>query len=82
MYSEHPAGVTSLDLVESAQSLQKVEGRLYVITDDGRDRQFAEGIPDDANRIADLLAQRPDLEVIARFSRPNSSLGVSVLRSR
>jgi hypothetical protein len=82
VHAEMPDGVTSLGMFDGQVPLPNVAGRLYVIADDGRDRQFMDGTPDHANRITDLLAQRPDLELIARFPRPGTNLGVSVLRSR
>jgi 4-amino-4-deoxy-L-arabinose transferase-like glycosyltransferase len=81
-YRPLPGGVRSLGLIESVTQLPTAGSRLYVIADDGRDRQFVGADQETLNTIPNLLAQRPDLEVVERFTRPGSNLGVTVLRSR
>jgi hypothetical protein len=82
MHRPLPDGVTSLGWFEAYGPLPKVAGTMYVIADDGRDREATTEPDTDARRIDVILAARPDLEVIARFDRPGTPYGVSVLRTR
>lgn len=83
LYADLPSGVTSLGRLDVAAALPTVDGRLYLVVDDALDRPWR--FPDGRERkdvLATVLADRPDLEVVAQFPRPGSSLTVTVLRSR
>jgi hypothetical protein len=59
-----------------------VAGRpLYIVTDDGRDLNIVGG-HSELGRVDFVRGRHPDVETVARFSRPGSNLGVTVLRSR
>jgi 4-amino-4-deoxy-L-arabinose transferase-like glycosyltransferase len=80
LYRPLPAGVTSLGYLESVDALP-TGVRLYVIVDDGRDRELVTASSDLRTPLDRVHAARPDLQVLGSFSRPGTDRGVTVLRT-